>query len=254
MKKYSRGLLPALLLLGGISGATATEKTDEVLNPTAKKAAQDKAVEAAQTKLQATFKKLRFSSFKPGPVEGLFEINAGGSIVYFHPGKTLLLMGEFYDKTGKNLTSTALEEDVAALQTDLPLDLALNIGSNEAKQSVIEFTSPNCGYCKAFDRFANDANKVKPLRRQVFFDVAYSADAQQKAMHILCSPDQAAAMQSIYQGINPEHYLNCEEGKQTLLAHAKAAQSAGIRGTPSFIIDGQLILGFAPAVKNYLQL
>lgn len=211
-------------------------------------------VETAEQQLQATFKNLRFTSFKPGPVEGLFEINSGGSILYFHPGKQLLLMGEFYDKTGKNLTASAVDKNQQVVQNELPLAMALTLGPIDSVISVIEFTSPDCGYCKAFDRFVSDKDKVNPVKRQIFFDVGQSSTARQKALHILCADDKANAMHQLYMGIKPKAYLECKEGRQRLAAHGRASRLMGVRGTPSFIIDGKLTLGFSSEVKNYLSI
>lgn len=218
--------------------------------------AADKATitEQAQQKMQATFKNLQFTSFKPAPIDGLFELNAGGSIIYYHPAKELLFMGEIFTKQGESLTAKATKSGAQQAHNTLPLDQALTIGPDDAEIELIEFTDPNCGFCKSYDRFVNDGTKAKKIKRQVFFDPRGSEDSRQKVIHILCSKDQASAMEKIYLGIKPKIYLSCPEGEQTLKAHAVASKTAGTRGTPSFIIDGRLVLGFGPSVKKQIKL
>ena len=59
---------------------------------------QEQYVKDAQEKLKATFQNLTVNDFKPSPVEGLFEINIGGRVVYFHPEAEVLIFGEIFSK------------------------------------------------------------------------------------------------------------------------------------------------------------
>lgn len=216
-------------------------------------ATQADAVSNAQNKLKATFKNLQFTSFQPGPLDGLYEIHTGSQIIYFHPEKELLLMGEFYTKEGKSLTAEAIEKGAASVLTELPMDKALVIGSEEADKTIIEFTDPNCGFCKSYDRFVTTEDNAKKVKRQIFFDTRGSEESRKKVVHILCSTDPEAEMKKIYHGIEPEQYLNCAEGNKIQKVHAQAGRSVGTQGTPSFIIDGKLTLGFRPNVKEYIN-
>ncbi|WP_247687580.1 DsbC family protein [Pseudoalteromonas luteoviolacea] len=214
-------------------------------------APQANEIEEAQEQLQSTFKNLQFSSFKPGPIDGLFEINAGGQIIYFHPQKELLFMGEVFNKEGQSLTAQSLEADANALESKLPVDKSIKIVKEGAITELIEFTDPECGYCKSFERFMQKEGGL--INRTVFFDTRGSESSRQKVVHILCSSDREKAMQDIYMGIKPSKYLDCPEGREMQKVHAEATRLAGVRGTPSFIINGKLTLGFRPEIKKYVK-
>lgn len=213
--------------------------------------AQANEIEHAQAQLQSTFKNLQFSSFKPGPIEGLFEVNAGGQIIYFHPQKELLFMGEVFTKEGRSLTAESLEADANELHSQLPVDTAFKIVKEGAARELIEFTDPECGYCKGYERFMQ--KEGGQVSRTVFFDTRGSESSRKKVVHILCSPEREKAMKDIYMGIKPGDYLDCPEGRELQKAHAEASRLAGVRGTPSFIIDGKLTLGFRPEIKKYVK-
>ncbi|WP_339145182.1 disulfide isomerase DsbC N-terminal domain-containing protein [Pseudoalteromonas galatheae] len=215
--------------------------------------ANDLLIEDAESKLKATFKNLQFTSFKPGPIDGIYEINTGGQIIYFHPKAELLLMGEFYTKNGRNLTAESIASSATLLSEKLPIADALIVEGKASQQTLIEFTDPNCGYCKSYDRFVTEPIRSDKIKRVVFFDSRGSEDSRKKAIHILCSDSPSREMKKIYHGILPSSYLSCEEGIRLQKVHEQAVKLAGTRGTPSFIIDGKLTLGFRPSVKEFLN-
>ena len=216
-------------------------------------ATNEEMLNEAQTKLKATFTKMQFTSFKKGPVDGIYEINTGGQIIYFVPEKELLLFGEFYDKEGVSLTKKTIKNNNEDMFASLPIDSAITIGNENADKTIIEFTDPNCGYCKSYDSYITNESNAAKVKRVVFFDSRNSPNSKQKIIHILCSENTQKAMKLIYDGIFPDEYLSCEQGIKTQELHASASQIAGNRGTPSFIIDGKLTLGFTPRIKKFIS-
>lgn len=205
----------------------------------------DRAAHEAQQQLQQTFTNLKFEDFGPSPIKGpIYQASAGGRIIYYAPDSEHLLFAAIYDRNGVNLT--ALAQDTAARRKLGAIDpaKALAIGPAGAP-TVVEFTDPDCPYCRALDRFwAAKAAEGKPVRRLIYFVSGIHPEAAAKAEHILCSVDKEAAFQAIYAGAAPSKLLTCPEGKSGVQAHAGIVGQIGIGGTPTIIADGKLISGF----------
>jgi len=213
------------------------------------------AAKEAERELRRTFTNLQFEDFGPAPVKGpIYQASAGGRIIYFAPESEHLLFAAVYDRNGVNLT--ALAQDAAASRKLAGIDTskALAIGPKDAP-IVIEFTDPDCPYCRALDRFwAAKAAEGKPVRRLIFFVSGIHPQAAAKAEHILCSPDREAAFKTIYAGAAPTPLLSCAEGKTRVSEDARIVGKIGITGTPTLIVDGKIISGFQQAeLEEYLK-
>lgn len=232
----ARLLAASALLALTIAPATAQDMADATL---------EKAAAEAQSQLRQTFTNLQFEDFGPSPVKGpIFQASAGGRIIYYAPESEHLLFAAVYDRNGLNLT--AMAQDAAARRKLGAIDpaKALAIGPSGAP-TVIEFTDPDCPYCRALDRFwAAKAAEGKPVRRLIFFVSGIHEQAAAKAEHILCSPDREAAFRAIYAGAAPARLLTCADGKASVQVHAGIVGQLGISGTPTIIADGKIISGF----------
>jgi thiol:disulfide interchange protein DsbC len=207
-----------------------------------------KAAEEAQLQLRQTFTNLQFEDFGPSPVKGpIYQAMAGGRVIYYAPESEHILFAAVYDKNGINVT--ALAQDARARKQLAAIDpaKALAVGPASAPQ-VIEFTDPDCPYCRALDRFwAAKAAEGKPVRRLIYFVSGIHPEAAAKAEHILCTPDKEAAFKAIYAGATPTQLHKCREGRDKVDADAQLVRSLGISGTPTLIADGKLISGFQQA-------
>ena len=207
-----------------------------------------KAAEAAQRQLHQTFTNLTFEDFGPAPIKGaIYQAFAGGRVIYYAPASGHIVFGTVYDKNGVNVTALAQEASARKRFDLINPKKALAIGPADAP-SVIEFTDPDCPYCRALDRFwAAKAAEGKPVRRLIYFVSQIHPGSAAKAEHILCSKDQAAAFHAIYAGAAPESLLTCPEGKARVADDAALVKAMGIGGTPTLIAGGKLIPGFQQA-------
>jgi thiol:disulfide interchange protein DsbC len=115
----------------------------------------------------------------------------------------------------------------------------------EGAPTVIEFTDPECPYCRALEKFwIAKAAEGKPVRRLIYFVSGIHPQAAAKSEHILCSADKEAEFKSIYGGAQPASLRKCAAGHAKVEADAIAVQKIGISGTPTLIIDGKLVSGF----------
>lgn len=204
-----------------------------------------KAATLAQEQLKQTFTNLTFEDFGPSPIKGpIYQANAGGRMVYYAPESEHILFAAIYDRSGVNVT--ALAQDAAARKRIAGIDRskALVIGPPGAPE-VIEFTDPDCPYCRALDRFwATKAAEGKPVRRLIFFVSGIHPTAASKAEHILCAKNSETTFRALYGGAAPARLEQCPEGHARLAAHDAAVKAIGLSGTPTLILDGKLISGF----------
>lgn len=233
------------LLLGGNAAIAATDNDS---NSKAEVKSLNAAAEAAQRQLHQTFTNLQFEEFEPAPVKGdIYQAIAGGRIVYYAPASEHILFATVYDKNGVNLTALAQEGSTRQRMRLVDPAQALAIGPKDAP-SIIEFTDPDCTYCRALDKFwAAKAAEGKPVRRLIYFVTGIHPQGGAKAEHILCSPDKEAAFRAIYAGAAPTVLNTCEAGAAKVKADAETVRKLGIAGTPTLIADGKLISGFQQA-------
>lgn len=204
-----------------------------------------KAAAIAQQKLQQSFTNLRFEDFGPAPIKGpLYQAVAGGKVIYYAPESDNILFAAVYDKNGVNLTALALDASARRKLGAIDPAKALVIGPADAP-TVIEFTDPDCPYCRALEKFwiAKEA-EGRPVRRLVYFVSGIHPEAATKAEHILCSPEPKAEFKSLYAGAAPKALRTCPAGHAKVEADTELVRKIGISGTPTLIIDGRIINGF----------
>lgn len=213
-------------------------------------ATEDDLLRGAQQKFQATFTNQPVISFEKGPMDGLYEINAGGKIIYYNPVNELLIFGEIYTKNGQSLTAESIQKSSLGLIDKLPMEQALVLGDKDGVP-IIEFTDPDCPYCLRFNDYINTSDhKVK---RIIFFDSRIHPSAKEKITHILCSEDKEKAFKDVYNRIEVT-YKKCEAGLKQAAAQQKASEDIGVNGTPTFILEGSLVTGFKKAaIEDYLS-
>jgi thiol:disulfide interchange protein DsbC len=198
-------------------------------------------VKTEKENLMKSFPNLKIDSFRESPLKGLYEITAGEQVFYFSP-EGYLFFGEIWSKDGKNLTAEIREKVVAERINGLPLDKALKIGNGPKK--VIEFTDPDCPYCRKVDDFLAKRTDVTryvyfvPLRR-------IHPDAEKKARYILSQPDRGKAFHEVFTGQLDGKPIAIADGvqQQHLEEMEKIAAGVGVRGTPALWIEGAHVNG-----------
>lgn len=190
--------------------------------------------------LKKNFPNLRVDSVKESPIKGLYEIVAGNQVFYFSPDG-YLMFGELWSKDGKNLTAEMREKVLAEKVKSIPLDKALKIGSGP--RQVIEFTDPDCPYCRKVDEFL--AKRTDVTRYVFFFPLRQiHPDAEKKARYILSQKDREKAFREVVSGA-----LDGKPAPESIHQDAmleemeQVAKSVGVRGTPALWIDGTAVNG-----------
>jgi thiol:disulfide interchange protein DsbC len=192
---------------------------------------------------------VKFDTLSPTEIPGLYEVVSGQNIFYYYPEKDLILTGEIIGKDLKSRTAERRGALAAQLVKTLPLDKAVKIG--DGKKVVIEFTDPDCPYCrKAFEYFA----KRSDVTQYVFFAALAHPAAITKIQYILGADNKAQAFDAMMLGqeipatakpVTPAIKALAQE-------HLDLARKVGIQGTPTFFIKGEQVVGADTAKMDQL--
>lgn len=200
------------------------------------------ASETVEENFKKTFPNIPVESIAPTEIQGIYEIVSQNQIGYFAPEPGYLILGEIIDKNGANVTVKRRNEIIASKSKGLPLDKALKIGSG--KNTILEFTDPDCPYCRKASSFLSQKTDVT---RYVFFlPLPMHKDAENKIKYIFCSNDKAKAYEEAMQGkLDSQKYEVCKKPEidDLVRIHKDASKKMGINSTPFFIVNGKSISG-----------
>jgi len=192
-------------------------------------------------KLMATFPNMKnVGAIEKAPTKELYQVTAGNKVFYFDPDG-YLIFGEIWSKDGKNLTAEKRNEIAAQQIKNLPLEKAIRIGNG--RNVVIEFTDPDCPYCRRADQFLDQQSN---LSRYVFlFPLQMHPEAKNKSRYILSSKDKGAALKEVMSGAFDGKPVPVRDGEQQEALEAMMAVATGmnIQGTPAIWVNGETISG-----------
>ncbi|RJG28006.1 DsbC family protein [Massilia cavernae] len=205
----------------------------------------------AQTPVEANIKKVieprlgggvKIDSVKATPYAGLYEIRAGGDIIYTDKKGEFLFIGHVYNaKTSQNLTKERIDEINKINFADLPFESALKMVKGNGKRTIAIFEDPNCGYCKRFRQ-----TTLKELDNVTVYTFMYnilSEDSIAKSKNIWCAADRNKAWDDWMVGgkVAPAAPAKCIDPHEKIFALGRKLR---IEGTPAiFFTDGTRIPG-----------
>ncbi|HOO40696.1 MAG TPA: DsbC family protein, partial [Syntrophales bacterium] len=109
--------------------------------------------------LHKSFPNVKAEKAGKSVIPGLYEVEAGNNVFYFEPRNGYLIFGDIITKEGKNLSAEKRQELLARRVKEIPLEKGIKIG--DGKSVVIEFTDPDCPFCrKAADWFEKNREGV----------------------------------------------------------------------------------------------
>ncbi len=194
------------------------------------------------------FPQVPADSIKPTDIKGLFEVVSGTRILYYFQEKNYLFVGDIYQKGLKNLTAEKRAElekkhAQAALEAakKLPLEKAVKIGNG--KKVIIEFTDPECPFCRNASAYLA---KRTDVTRYVFFIVlADHPLAMAKIHYILGADDKAQAYEDMMAGkdLPKSAPVATEAVKGWAREDAALGEKVGIPATPTFFLNNQMVVG-----------
>ena len=235
MKKNSRIIVIALVI--GVFAIVSM-----AVNIQAKEQENVKQVIAAKIKEVTS---INVEAVEKSPIEGIYEIvaNKGSIVFYYAPKSELIIFGEIYDKSKKSLTQEKRDQLQAKKITDIPLDKAIKIGTG--KNKVIEFTDPDCPYCRQAAEYFKNKNVTKYV--YLIPITQLHPKAEEKAKYILAAEDKVKAYYEVMSGAKDKDDLSSQKISQDVNDMYQAQQSIGnkigITGTPAFWINGKYMPG-----------
>ena len=142
------------------------------------------------------------------------------------------------------ILATILVLATSATASDIDLSKALVIGNGPKK--VIEFTDPDCPFCRKASTYFHNRRDVT---RYVFFNpLAMHPNARPKSQYILSGHDKAKLYHEVMSGmidrIDPKNLPVTAAGIKLQEEQHAIAHKTGIDATPTFMIMGRIIEGF----------
>jgi thiol:disulfide interchange protein DsbC len=198
------------------------------------------AVENPDVSLRRAFPNLSFETIEQTEINGLYEVASGMNLFYYYPEKEYLFFGDIFTSAGNNLTAEKKGEIAAKLVKNLPLDKAVMTGNG--KTVVIEFTDPDCPYCrKAYDFFKARTD----VTIYTFFSPFAHPGAISKVWYMLNADDKAKAYREVFEGNSAGQPAAgySDSVKKLAQEHLDLARSVGVSGTPTFFINGKQVVG-----------
>ena len=124
----------------------------------------------------------------------------------------------------------------------LDLDKAVKVGSG--KTMVIEFTDPDCPFCRKGSAYF--ANRSDVTRYIILNPLPMHPTAREKAEYILSAHDKAKAYEEVLSGKMDGKKLEgiSKEGIRLLQDHLAMAKEEQATSTPTYLIYGRIIKGF----------
>jgi thiol:disulfide interchange protein DsbC len=207
---------------------------------------------AIKDSLLKVFPKAPVDSIKPTPIDGLFEIESGDNIFYYYPKSENIVFGEIFTKEGKSITAEARNRIVEKKLASIDVSKAIKIGNG--KNVVIEFTDPDCPFCrKSYEYW----KAKRDVTRYVFLFPVPSLHprATEKSAWIMSRKDKAAAFDDVLSGKfdNAAPQGVTDDGKNLLKEHIRLAEKVKVTGTPMFFVNNRFIPGANfPAIDQAL--
>ena len=201
--------------------------------------------EASVKKAIETWLNGKVDGVRKTPYLGLYEVHAGGEILYTDEKLNYVFVGNIIDgKSRANLTQERMNKLSAIKFSDLPLDLAIKTVRGDGKNVLATFEDPNCGYCK---KLAKELQGMNNITVYTFLIPILGGDSPEKSKAIWCAPDRVKAWSDLMlNGVVPGSG-SCDAPIDKLAA---LGQKLGVRGTPTiFLSSGERIPGFVSAAK-----
>lgn len=189
---------------------------------------------------------LSISAVTPTPVAGIYEVFAGGKLIYADAKGDYLFLGPLVEtRTRTNLSQARLAELRMVRFDSLPLDQTFTIVRGKGERRVAVFSDPDCPFC---EKLEHELAKLDNVTVHVFLYPIESLHpaAVAKARNIWCAPDRARAwLDYMLKRQAPAEVPGCVAPLEEIAA---LADRLGVAGTPALIFaNGKRLDGFAPA-------
>ncbi|MEZ9230600.1 thioredoxin fold domain-containing protein [Vibrio amylolyticus] len=218
--------------------------------------------EASKQQLEANFAKLKLTVIDvlPTGIEGLYEVQTSGGILYSSVDGELFMSGTLYRHTEGGGYEDVLAKRQAPMNAERIASMSddvIEYKADDEKYVVTIFTDITCGYCVRLHNQMNDYNELGiTVRYMAYPRKGPQSDVGEQMAAIWCSADPQDAMhQAKINRKLPEAGENIAQCLETVMKDYTLGQSLGISGTPSiFLPSGEMIGGYLPPERLLEQL
>ncbi len=192
------------------------------------------------------------ADIKASPIKGLYEVLAGGQVMYMTKDARYVIDGNMFDlQDRRNLT-----EETRGVVRKKAIDelgeenMLVYTPKGETKHTVTIFTDIYCPYCRRLhqemEQYLNSGVKVRyiflPFKGKQSYDTSVS---------VWCAKNPNEAMDKAKAGEDIEQ-KTCDN---PINQHQSLANVLGIRGTPAIMLEnGYLNPGYVPVEKLVEQM
>ncbi|MFC1680885.1 disulfide isomerase DsbC N-terminal domain-containing protein [Pseudomonadota bacterium] len=187
------------------------------------------------------------------PMSGIYEVSAGGRIIYLNEAGRYALVGDIIDlETGASLTESRRSAERAQQIAAFPDEDKIAFAATGDELAHIDvFTDTTCPYCRKLHKEIPQLQAAGVSVRYLPFPRGGNGSkGYQELSAVWCDTDPVEAMhQAKTSQIIPQNDGSCEAGS-AVPAGYQLGVALGVRGTPAIILsDGRLISGYRPAAN-----
>jgi thiol:disulfide interchange protein DsbC len=195
---------------------------------------------AVKKAFESRYPDIKVESITRAAFGNLFEIYAGGDIIYTDDKVTFLIIGTMVDaKTRENITEARLRKLTAINFSELPTEQAIKTVIGNGSRKLAVFSDPYCGYCK---RFEPDILGLKDVTIYTFLYPIIRAESVPVSKKVWCSRDRVKAWQDLMlRSIDPTAGETCKNPIDDVVSLGRRLR---VTGTPTtFFEDGERVAG-----------
>lgn len=189
---------------------------------------------------------------KSTPLKGIYEVAAGGMILYVDADARYVINGNMLDlKTRRNLTEETMGEVRKKLLDDLGEDnMLVYMPKGKVKHTITVFTDIYCPYCRKLHNemsiYQDNGVKVRyvflPFKGKRSYDASVS---------VWCADNPQEALDKAKSGAS----VGTKTCKNPIDKHKELGAQLSIRGTPAIMFEnGVMNPGYVPADKVIAQM
>jgi thiol:disulfide interchange protein DsbC len=124
------------------------------------------------------------------------------------------------------------------------IDSGKGITIGSGSKTVFEFTDPDCPFCRKASKYFEGRQDV--TRHIFFFPLPRHPKAKEKAQYILSQNDRGKAYHEVMSGKldSVQTFASTPKGVKLQQEQYDIAKESKVDSTPTFIINGRIIVGF----------
>ena len=209
--------------------------------------------EEALQNIKKLFPNNKIDQFNESPVPCIYEMIQNGRVIYTD-GKHIII-GHILNTAGKDLTAEKEEQLTTVNIENIDKSNAIKIGNG--KVEVIEFTDPECPFCKRAEGI------IRPIEDKItrYVFLLPLEQIHPKARELSCKIINSKNKEKTYKEIMENKITSgekCkEESEKTLENHLETAERLKIQGTPTFFVKTKTgykkIVGANPEIINVVK-